>query len=122
MTDKGNTYRFEFSEEDINTRPTVKIGGMYVQLYMDKFDGNLSSIRAFDAETLVKQRPYEVMYRGKLTEPEPVSDKNGTTLNERVAADSRYYKCHPRKTRTCKAEMGRRRRKSGIRPQQGHEG
>ena len=84
MTDKGNTYRFEFSEEDINTRPTVKIGGMYVQLYMDKFDGNLSSIRAFDAETLVKQRPYEVMYRGKLTEPEPVSDKNGTTLNERV--------------------------------------
>ncbi len=75
VTDKGNTYRFEFSEEDINTRPTVKIGGMYVQLYMDKFDGNLSSIRAFDAETLVKQRPYEVMYRGKLTEPEPVSDK-----------------------------------------------
>ncbi len=72
---KGNSYRFEFSEEDINTRPTVKVGKMYVQLYMDKFEGKLSSIRAFDAQTFVKQRPYEVVYRGELIKPKAVSDE-----------------------------------------------
>ncbi|MCG8395365.1 CAP domain-containing protein [Bacillus atrophaeus] len=79
---KGNSYRFEFSEEDINTRPTVKVGKVYVQLYMDKFEGSLSSIRAFDAETFVKQRPYEVVYRGELIEPKTVSDKEWEEIEE----------------------------------------
>ncbi|MDA7026340.1 CAP domain-containing protein [Bacillus sp. CLL-7-23] len=70
----GNSYRFEFSEDDMNTRPTVKIGDFYVQLYMDKFEGKLSSIRVLDAETLIKQRPYEVVYRGKLIEPKALKE------------------------------------------------
>lgn len=72
----GSWYRFEFSEEDMNTRPTVKAGDLYVQLYMDKFEGTLSSVRAFDAETLIKQRPYEVVYRGTLIEPKALTESD----------------------------------------------
>ncbi|MBD1380957.1 CAP domain-containing protein [Metabacillus arenae] len=66
---EGNSYRFEFSEQDMNTRPTIKLGQAYVQLYIDKFDGTLSSIRASDVETFVMQRQYEVVYRGELIKP-----------------------------------------------------
>lgn len=79
---KGNTYRFELSEEDMNTRPTVKIGEVYVQLYIDKFDGILSSIRAMDAETAIKQRSYEVTYRGELIEPQEVSEEKWEKIEE----------------------------------------
>lgn len=72
---EGNSYRFEFSEEDMNTRPTVNIGDLYVQLYIDKFDGILSSIRVLDAETFIKQRSYEVTYRGELIEPQEISEE-----------------------------------------------
>jgi len=71
---EGNSYRFEFSEEDMNTRPTVKIGDVFVQLYIDKFDGILSSIRVVDAETFIKQRSYEVTYRGELIEAKEISE------------------------------------------------
>lgn len=71
---EGNSYRFEFSEEDMNTRPTIKIGDLYVQLYIDKFDGILSSIRVLDAETFIKQRSYEVTYRGELIVPQEISE------------------------------------------------
>ncbi|MFD2212985.1 CAP domain-containing protein [Metabacillus endolithicus] len=71
---EGNSYRFEFSEEDMNTRPTVKMGDVFVQLYIDKFDGILSSIRVIDAETFIKQRSYEVTYRGELIEPKEISE------------------------------------------------
>jgi uncharacterized protein YkwD len=70
----GNSYRFEFSEEDMNTRPTVKIGDVFVQLYIDKFDGILSSVRVLDAETFIKQRSYEVTYRGELIEAKEISE------------------------------------------------
>ncbi|WP_420829891.1 CAP domain-containing protein [Bacillus ectoiniformans] len=68
---KGN-YRFELSEEDFNIRPLVRLGDIYVQLYLDKFTGTLSSVRYLSKETLIKQRPYEMVYRGKLlSAPEP---------------------------------------------------
>jgi len=62
----GNSYRFELNDTDLNIRPMVKIGDIYVQLYIDKFTGNLSSVRFLSAETLIKQRPYELVYRGDL--------------------------------------------------------
>ncbi|OAS86510.1 MULTISPECIES: CAP domain-containing protein [Metabacillus] len=71
----GNSYRFEFSEEDMNTRPTVKLGDVFVQLYIDKFDGILSSIRVLDPETFIKQRSYEVTYRGELIEAKENSEE-----------------------------------------------
>lgn len=63
---KGNTYKFELSEEDMNTRPAIRADGNILQLYIDKFDGKLSSVRAVDPETFIKQRPYELIYRGNL--------------------------------------------------------
>ena len=62
----GNSYRFELNDTDLNLRPMVKLGDIYVQLYIDKFTGNLSSVRFLNAETLIKQRPYELVYRGDL--------------------------------------------------------
>ncbi|WP_307342199.1 CAP domain-containing protein [Metabacillus malikii] len=80
MEYSGNSYRFEFSEEDMNTRPTVKIGELYVQLYIDKFDGILSSVRIMDAETFIKQRSYEVTYRGELIEPKEINEDKWSNI------------------------------------------
>ena len=63
-----SSYMFELSEDDMNTRPLIMIGDNYMQLNIDKFTGTLSSIRMLDAETLIKQRPYEMVYRGELLE------------------------------------------------------
>ncbi|MGE8204209.1 CAP domain-containing protein [Heyndrickxia sp. NPDC080065] len=69
--DEG-TYRFELSEEDLNIRPLVQLGSIYAQLSFDKFKGTLSSVRFMDKETLIKQRPYEMVYRGRLIDPSPI--------------------------------------------------
>ncbi|MFZ7942174.1 MULTISPECIES: CAP domain-containing protein [Bacillaceae] len=66
----GNSYRFELNDTDLNLRPMVKLGDIYVQLYIDKFTGNLSSVRFLNAETLIKQRPYELVYSGELIKAE----------------------------------------------------
>ncbi|WP_235888011.1 CAP domain-containing protein [Neobacillus paridis] len=73
ITMKGSTYRFELNDTDLNLRPMVQLGNIYVQLYIDKFTGVLSSIRYLDAETMIKQRPYELVYSGQLIEAEPPS-------------------------------------------------
>lgn len=70
---KDSSYRFELSEEDVNTRPLVMVGDFYAQLYIDKFTGTLSSVRLMDAATLIKMRPYEMVYRGELLEAAPSS-------------------------------------------------
>lgn len=70
----GNSYRFELNDTDFNMRPIVRLGDVFVQLYIDKFTGTLSSIRFLNAETLIKQRPYELVYRGDLLEPAEPSE------------------------------------------------
>ncbi|MDP4161548.1 MAG: CAP domain-containing protein [Bacillota bacterium] len=65
----GNLYRFELNDSDLNSRPLMQIGDVYVQLYIDQFTGTLSSVRFLDAATLIKERPYELVYRGQLLEP-----------------------------------------------------
>ncbi|MEH7076031.1 CAP domain-containing protein, partial [Neobacillus drentensis] len=68
----GNSYRFELNDTDLNLRPMVQLGNVFVQLYIDKFTGNLSSVRFLDGATLIKQRPYELVYNGYLIEaPDP---------------------------------------------------
>ncbi len=56
-------YLFELSEEDINVHPIIQLGEVYVQLYMDKYTGTLSSIRVMDVPTLLKIKPFA--YRGE---------------------------------------------------------
>ncbi len=59
LHDQGQKYVFELSEEDINIRPIITVGNLYVQLYIDKFTGTLSSVRAMDASTLIKVKPFD---------------------------------------------------------------
>ncbi|KOO50625.1 hypothetical protein AMD01_02435 [Priestia koreensis] len=70
----GNHYRFELTDDDQVVRPLVKYDDLFVQLYFDKFTDRLSSVRAVDAPTLIKLRPYELSYRGELLNPEPLSE------------------------------------------------
>lgn len=78
----GGTYRFELSEEDLNTRMLTSIGDVYAQLYLDKYTGKLVSIRFFNKETLVEQRPYEMVYRGELMEENELSQEKWNEISE----------------------------------------
>jgi uncharacterized protein YkwD len=71
----GNTYRFELNDTDLNLRPMVQVGDIFVQLYIDKFTGNLSSVRFLDAATLIKQQPYELVYNGTLPQTAEPSEE-----------------------------------------------
>lgn len=78
----GSSYKFELSEQDMNTRPLVKMGEYFVQLYIDKFTGSVSSIRYMDKATLVKQRSYEMVYRGNLIEPPVPTDEEWARIED----------------------------------------
>ncbi|WP_456275616.1 CAP domain-containing protein [Bacillus sp. AK128] len=69
----NNTYRFELSESEQHVRPLIQLGDVWAQLYVDQFTNKLSSIRYMDAMTLVKQRPYELIYRGELIDSRELS-------------------------------------------------
>lgn len=69
----AGTYRFELSEQDVSMQPVVKMDEVYVQLYVDHFTGTITGIRIMDAETFVKLRPYELMYRGALLSSQSLS-------------------------------------------------
>lgn len=73
VTLKSEHYRFELKEAEMNTRPLLSIGDVYIQLYFDSFTKKLSSVRFMDEQTLIKQRPYELIYRGDLLSAEEIS-------------------------------------------------
>ncbi|WP_437177118.1 CAP domain-containing protein [Heyndrickxia shackletonii] len=75
-------YRFELSEEDLNIRPLIKLGDIFAQLSLDKFTGTLSSIRFMNKETLIKQRPYEMVYRGELIKPKEPDDAQWNVIEK----------------------------------------
>ncbi|WP_084786833.1 CAP domain-containing protein [Bacillus tuaregi] len=56
---KNSSYYFELSEEDINTRPLIQLGNVFMQLFIDKFTGKLSSVRLMDIPTLIKLHPFD---------------------------------------------------------------
>jgi uncharacterized protein YkwD len=87
---EGSSYQFELSESDLNTRPLMKLGDIFFQLYIDKFTGTLSSVRIMDTETLLKLRPYELVYFGELQgiDPEEIaSDEKVEDANEKQIYD-----------------------------------
>lgn len=71
----SGTYRFELSEQDYSTRPVVKVGAVYAQLYVDRFTDQVAAVRLMDAETFVKLRPYELVYRGHLPDVPTLSEE-----------------------------------------------
>ncbi|SDM04750.1 Uncharacterized conserved protein YkwD, contains CAP (CSP/antigen 5/PR1) domain [Bacillus sp. OK048] len=78
----GNSYRFELNDTDLNIRPLIKLGDIFVQLYIDKFTGSLSSVRFLTDEMLVKQRPYELSFSGELIEPDEPSEEMWNMIEE----------------------------------------
>ncbi len=90
VNDQSGSYQFELNEEDLNTRLLVSLGDIYAQLYLDKFTGELMSIRFLDSSTLIEMHPYEMMYRGELvegTEPTDEEWKKIDTASERQIFD-----------------------------------
>jgi uncharacterized protein YkwD len=79
---KGNTYRFELNDTDLNIRPLIKLGNVFAQLYIDKFTGSVSSVRFINEETLIKLRPYELVYSGELIEPEEPNEDMWKLIEE----------------------------------------
>ena len=78
----GNSYRFELSEEDMGMKPLLKIGETYAQVYIDKFEGTVSSVRFMDAETLIAHRPYELFYRGEIPAERTLTDEEWEAVDE----------------------------------------
>ena len=76
------SYRFQLKQEELKTRPLLKVEDFYVQLYFDDFEETLSSIRYMDSSTLIKQRPYELVYRGPLVEPRELSEEEWARVEE----------------------------------------
>lgn len=70
-----NSYQFLLNSEELLSRPLIQIDDFFVQLYFDTYTNQLSSVRYLDIDTVVKQRPYSVEYRGKLIEPLPLSSQ-----------------------------------------------
>lgn len=65
-----NLYQFELTEEELATVPLVRYKDFFAQIYIDQFSDKVSSIRFLDGKTLVKMRPYALVYRGKLLSSE----------------------------------------------------
>ncbi|WP_232423548.1 MULTISPECIES: CAP domain-containing protein [Bacillus] len=72
---QGNSYRFELSEEDLGVRPLIKVGDAYAQVYIDRFTNRISSVRFLTKEQLIKQRPFELVYRGELPLEKELTDE-----------------------------------------------
>ena len=69
-------YKFLLNEDNLETAPLIKLSDdVFVQCYFDTFTNELSSIRILTGETLLKQRIYEMEYRGKLPEESNFSDE-----------------------------------------------
>lgn len=75
--EKGTSeYTFHLKDKDILMRPLIKINNtLYAQLYFDTVTKKLSSIRLLSAKVLLKHRPYEIEYRGRLSKTSKLSDK-----------------------------------------------
>lgn len=76
--DKGiASYQFLLSKDDMKARPLVKLSdNIFMQCYFDTFTNKLSAVRVIDGNTLLKQRPYELKYRGSLPKSEDLTDQD----------------------------------------------
>lgn len=89
LKNEDGVYRFELFEDDLNIKPLISLGNIYAQLYFDHFEGKLLFVRFMDGETLIKQRPYDMSYRGKLVEQVPLTDEEWNQADS--AAETQIY-------------------------------
>lgn len=78
----NSSYHFELNDTEVNLRPLIQLDNIYAILYFDKFTGTLSSVRFIDSPTLIKQRPYELVYRGELLEPNPIKENDWVEIEK----------------------------------------
>lgn len=86
LSAQKNSYRFELTEDELSQRPLVAFGDVYAQLYFDKFTKKLSSIRLMDGEVLVKQRPYELVYKGELLSAKELTEQEWEAVEKGASA------------------------------------
>lgn len=79
---QGNHYLFRLTEGERIRRPLVRIGDVWAILYFDIHRGTLAGVRLLNKETLLKQRPYTLVYRGKLLEPPTLSAEKWRKVEE----------------------------------------
>lgn len=74
--DQGmSSYTFRLKDKDMKMWPLKKINdSLFAQYYFDTFTNELSAVRLMNADVLLKQRPYEVEYRGSLPERPELTD------------------------------------------------
>lgn len=77
-----NHIQFQLQNEDLSTRPLIKSGDHWVQLYFDKFTGKLMGVRYLTAGPLVIQRPYSLVYQGTLPDRPKVSQHVQAQINQ----------------------------------------
>ncbi|RDW18445.1 hypothetical protein CWR48_12815 [Oceanobacillus arenosus] len=67
FNDGLSSYTFKLTEDERKMRPLVKLADdTFAQFYFDTFTDTLSSVRVLTMDTLLKHRPYEILYRGDL--------------------------------------------------------
>lgn len=68
ITIDSNIYTFSLNKEDITNRILVPFENLYAMLYIDGKDNQLEAVRFSDAETLLLQKPYDILYNGSMVE------------------------------------------------------
>ncbi|MBB5172205.1 CAP domain-containing protein [Texcoconibacillus texcoconensis] len=81
LEDEYATYKFELTEEEQRVHPLIQHDDVWLQLHFDAHEQTLSSVRYLTSEMLIKQRPYAIIYRGELLEPEPISEQEWEEIN-----------------------------------------
>lgn len=78
-------YSFLLNDEELQMTPLVQLAdNLFLQLYFDTFTSTLSAIRIATGETLVKQRFYEMEYRGKLPDEIQLSTEDWTEIEKGI--------------------------------------
>lgn len=68
-------YTFKLKDTDLKTNPLIKLSDdLFAVTYFDTFTEQLSSLRIMTGDMLIKQRFYEMEYRGPLPEEKELTD------------------------------------------------
>jgi uncharacterized protein YkwD len=84
---QGTQIQFQLQKEELATRPLLKSGPYWVQLYFDQFTGKLMGVRYLTAGPLVIQRPYSLVYQGTLPKRPTESPTVQTKINQSEAKE-----------------------------------
>ncbi|RBW70238.1 CAP domain-containing protein [Bacillus taeanensis] len=81
IEEKASYYRFNLTEEEMKERPLLQvIDGIWGQFYFDTVTNQLVGVRYLNKDILLMQRPYSLVYRGKLIEPPFLSEKQRKSI------------------------------------------